>query len=86
MTGYVPLIIYQKYSYLTIIEERQFIIYASLNTVVNVLCIISFVIYVSDVNVDDVTVSKDNNTFNQLMDDQELANLSFFLYFIILLV
>lgn len=53
------------------IKESQFIIYASLNTVVNVLCILSFIIYVSDVNVDDVTVSKDNNSFNQLMEDNE---------------
>ena len=46
-------------------------IYAALNTVVNVLCILSFIIYVSDVNVDDVTVSQYDNTFNQIMQDNE---------------
>lgn len=71
MAGYVPLIIYQKYSYFSMIKESQFLIYAALNTVVNVLCILSFIIYVSDVNVDDVTVSKYDNSFNQLMDDNE---------------
>lgn len=53
------------------IKESQFMIYGSLNTVVNVLCILSFIIYVSDVNVDDVTVNKDDNTFNQLIEDNE---------------
>ncbi len=71
MAGYVPLIIFQKYSYFAMISESQFLIYAALNTIVNVLCIISFIIYVSDVNVDDVTVSKYDNTFNQIMDDNE---------------
>ncbi len=71
MAGYVPLIIYQKYSLFSLIKEAQFMIYAALNTVVNVLCILSFIIYVSDVNVDDVTVSQYDNTFNQIMQDNE---------------
>jgi len=53
------------------ISEKQFLIYSSLNTVVNVLCILSFIIYVSIVNVDDVTVSKEDNSFHQLVEDSE---------------
>ena len=68
MAGYVPLIFYQQFSYLNIITQAQFQIYASLNTAANILCIVSFVIYVSDVNVDDTMVSRDDN-FNQLIED-----------------
>lgn len=71
MAGYVPLIFYQKFTYSLMISEKQFLIYSSLNTVVNVLCILSFIIYVSIVNVDDVTVSKEDNSFHQLVEDSE---------------
>jgi len=71
MAGYVPLIMYQKYTFYNLISEEQFIVYSSLNTVSNVLCILGFIIYVSDINVDDVTVSKEDNNFNHLVEDSE---------------
>lgn len=51
------------------ITEKQFTIYSGLNTVVNSMCILSFIIYIFDVNVDDVTISREDNDFNQLIDD-----------------
>jgi hypothetical protein len=68
MGTFIPFIIYQKYAIEDMITQVEFNTYCGVNTAVNSLCIIGFIIYISDVNVDDITVSKNDNMFNDSED------------------
>jgi hypothetical protein len=68
MGTYIPFIIYQKYAIRNMITEQEFNTYFGVNVAVNFFCILGFIIYISDVNVDDVTVSKNDNMFNDIED------------------
>ena len=68
MGTFIPFIIYERFSIRSLITEPEFYIYSGVNTAVNILCILAFIIYISDVNVDDVTVSKNENSFGQSVD------------------